>query len=45
MRRDIVDMSQREPQRYHFLKMVAGSKTTLKDAIRLIGVSYRHANG
>jgi transposase len=43
MRRDIVGMSQRERQRYHLLKMVLERKTTLQDASRLMGVSYRHA--
>ena len=36
-------MSQKERQRYHLLKMVLDCKTTLKDASRLMGVSYRHS--
>ena len=36
-------MSQRERQRYHLLKMVLERKTTLQDASRLMGVSYRQA--
>jgi transposase len=36
-------MSQKERQRYHLLQMVLESKTTLKEASRLMGVSYRHA--
>jgi len=43
MRRDIIAMSQKERQRYHLLKMVLGSKATLKQASRMMGVSYRHA--
>lgn len=43
MRRDIIGMSQRERQRYHLLKMVLESKTTLQDAGRLMEISYRHA--
>ena len=36
-------MSQRERQRYHLLKMVIECKNTLKEASRLMGVSYRHS--
>ncbi len=36
-------MSQRERQRYHLLKMVIGGRTTLKEASRVMGVSYRQA--
>jgi len=36
-------MSQKERQRYHLLQMVLESKTTLKHASRLMGVSYRQA--
>lgn len=36
-------MSQKERQRYHLLKMVIGGKITLKEASRLIEVSYRQA--
>ena len=36
-------MSQKERQRYHLLEMVVGGKITLKEAITVIGVSYRHA--
>ena len=43
MERDIVAMSQRERQRYHLLKMVIGGRTTLKEASRVMGVSYRQA--
>ena len=35
-------MSQKERQRYHLLEMVVGGKITLKEAITVIGVSYRH---
>jgi transposase len=43
MKKDIIAMSQKERQRYHLLQMVLESKTTLKEASRLMGVSYRHA--
>jgi transposase len=43
MKKDILTMSQKERQRYHLLQMVLESKTTLKEASRLMGVSYRHA--
>jgi len=43
MRKGIIAMSQKERQRYHLLQMVLESKTTLKEASRLMGVSYRHA--
>ena len=43
MRRDIIAMSQKDRQRYHLLKMVLGSKITLKHASRMMGVSYRQA--
>jgi len=43
MRKDIIAMSQKERQRYHLLEMVVGGKITLKEAITVIGVSYRHA--
>jgi transposase len=43
MKKDILTMSQKERQRYHLLKMVLESKTTLKHASRLMGISYRHA--
>jgi len=36
-------MSQKERQRYHLLKMVIGSKITLKETDNLMGVSYRQA--
>ncbi len=36
-------MSQRERQRYHLLKMAIGGRTTLKEASRVMGVSYRQA--
>ncbi|MBW2003360.1 MAG: ISNCY family transposase [Deltaproteobacteria bacterium] len=36
-------MSQKERQRYHLLQMVLDCKTTLKEASRLMGVSYRQA--
>jgi len=35
-------MSQKERQRFHLLKMVLESKTTLKHASRMMRVSYRH---
>jgi transposase len=43
MKKDIIAMSQRERQRYHLLKMVIECKNTLKEASRLMGVSYRHS--
>jgi transposase len=43
MRRDIIAMSQKERQRFHLLKMVLESKATLKQASRMMRVSYRHA--
>jgi molybdenum-dependent DNA-binding transcriptional regulator ModE len=43
MRRDIIAMSQKERQRYHLLKMVIEGKITLKDAGRVMEISYRHA--
>jgi transposase len=43
MRKDILKMSQKERQRHNLLKMVLEGKNTLKDASKLIGVSYRHA--
>jgi len=43
MRKDIIAMSQKERQRYHLLEMAVGGKITLKEAITVIGVSYRHA--
>ena len=43
MRRDIIAMSQKDRQRYHLLKMVIEGKITLKDAGRVMGISYRHA--
>jgi nickel-dependent lactate racemase len=43
MRKDMIPMSQKERQRYHLLQMLLESKTTLKEASRLMGVSYRHA--
>ena len=42
MRGDIIAMSQKERQRYHLMKMVIGGKITLKEASRVMGVSYRH---
>ena len=36
-------MSQKERQRYHLLQMVIEGKTTLKEASRLMRVSYRQA--
>jgi len=43
MKKDILTMSQKERQRHHLLQMVIEDKTTLKEASRLMGVSYRHA--
>jgi transposase len=43
MRKDIIAMSQKERQRYHLLKMVIDGKSALKEASRLMGVSYRLA--
>jgi len=43
MKKDIIAMSQKERQRYHLLQMVIEGKTTLKEASRLMRVSYRHA--
>jgi transposase len=43
MRKDIIAMSQKERQRYHLLQMVLDCKTTLREASRLMGVSYRQA--
>ena len=43
MKKDIIAMSQKERQRYHLLQMVLDCKTTLKEASRLMGVSYRHS--
>jgi transposase len=43
MRGDIIGMSQKERQRYHLLKMVVEGKATVKEAGRLMGVSYRQA--
>jgi transposase len=43
MKKDILSMSQKERQRYHLLQMVIEGKTTLKEASRLMGVSYRHS--
>jgi transposase len=43
MRRDIIAMSQKERQRYHLLKMVIEGKITLKDAGRVMAISYRQA--
>jgi len=43
MRKDIIAMSQKERQRYHLIKMVIGGRITLKEASRVIGVSYRQA--
>ena len=43
MKKDILTMSQKERQRYHLLKMVIEGKTALKEASRLMGVSYRHS--
>jgi len=43
MKKDILNMSQKERQRYHLLQMVLGGKNTLKDAGKRMGVSYRHA--
>ncbi len=36
-------MSQKERQRHHLLQMVLDGKSTLKDAGKRMGVSYRHA--
>ena len=36
-------MSQKEGQRYHLLKMVMEGKITLKDAGRVMEISYRRA--
>jgi len=43
MRKDILKMSQKERQRHHLLQMVLDGKTTLKDAGKRMGISYRHA--
>jgi transposase len=43
MRKDILNMSQKERQRHHLLQMVLDGKNTLKDAGKRMGVSYRHA--
>jgi transposase len=43
MRKDILSMSQKDRQRYHLLKMVLDGKTTLKEASRLMRLSYRQA--
>ena len=43
MRKDIIAMSQKERQRFHLLKMALESKITLRQASRMMGVSYRHA--
>jgi len=43
MKKDILNMSQKERQRYHLLQMVLGGKNTLKDAGKRMEVSYRHA--
>ena len=36
-------MSQKERQRWHLVQMVIEGKTTLKEASRLMGVTYRHS--
>jgi hypothetical protein len=41
MKRDIIAISQKERQRYHFLMMVIGGRITLKEAGKVMGVSYR----
>jgi transposase len=43
MKNDILNMSQKERQRHHLLQMVLDGKSTLKDAGKRMGVSYRHA--
>ena len=43
MRRDIIAMNQKERQRYHLLKILIEGKITLKDAGRVMEISYRHA--
>jgi transposase len=43
MKKDILTMSQKERQRYHLLQMGIEGKTTLKEASRLMRISYRHA--
>jgi len=43
MKKDIIAMSQKERQRYHLLKMVIDRKIVLKEARKLMGISYRHA--
>jgi len=43
MRKDILNMSQKERQRYHLLQMVLDGKNNLKDAGKRMEVSYRHA--
>jgi DNA-directed RNA polymerase specialized sigma subunit len=43
MEKDILNMSQKERQRYHLLQMVLDGKNNLKDAGKRMGVSYRHA--
>jgi transposase len=43
MKKDVLTMSQKERQRYHLLQMVIDGKITLKEASRLIRVSYRHS--
>ena len=42
MRKDILNISQKERQRHHLLHMVLDGKSTLKDAGKRMGVSYRH---
>lgn len=35
-------MNHKERQRYHLLKIVAEGTTTVKDAGKVMGISYRH---
>ena len=43
MRRDIIGISQRQQQKYDFLKMLAEGNVTSQDNGRLMAMSYRHA--
>ena len=43
MKKDILNMCQKERQRYYLLQMVLDGKNNLKDAGKRMGVSYRHA--
>jgi hypothetical protein len=43
MKRDIISMNQKEKQRYHLLKILIDGEINLKDAGRVMEISYRHA--